>query len=74
MDWYITTSHHKEETDKEVRSFGMGFLILIPMRRGGVWDLGIKHTNFKKGKKGRSREGSPRVIGIYGFSVICLLG
>lgn len=61
MDWNITTSHHMEETDKEVRIFGMWFLLLNTDEEGRcVWDLGIKHTNFKKGKKEEAEKGPQR--------------
>lgn len=76
MDRYITTSHHitwRKQT-KKLEVFGMGFLLLNTDEEGSVWDLGIKHTNFKKGKKEEAERGSPRGIGIYGFSVMCLLG
>lgn len=44
------------------RIFGMGFLLLNTdgERGGSVWDLGIKHTNFKKGKKEEAEKGPQR--------------
>lgn len=35
------TSHHMEETDKEVRNFGMGFLLLNTDEEGEC--LGFEH-------------------------------
>lgn len=39
------------------RIFGMGLLLLNTDE--AVWDLGIKHTNFKKGKKEEAERGPP---------------
>lgn len=60
MDWYITTSHHMEETDKEVGIFGMGFLLLNTDEEGGVFGIWALNTQTLKKEKRKKQRGVPQ--------------
>lgn len=56
------------------RIFGMGFLLLNTDEEGGLFGIWALNTQTLKKEKRKKQRRVPRGIGIYGFSVMCLLG